>query len=146
MASTSLKALGFLSHDFAGLSPCRQGPCPRRAPSGPAPDTSFQPLHLSSRSSLGEREAIASIKTPCGPNSRPLDLEVIDRVYEAAWAQLPAMNLPRDEMEELDRQKNLRKRLFALARAGGVEFDTLCDMVLASYSPKVTPFGTYVRR
>jgi hypothetical protein len=101
---------------------------------------------LSSRSSLGEREAIASTKTPCGPNSRPLDLEVIDRVYEAAWAQLPAMNLPRDEMEVLDRQKNLRKRLFALARPGGVEFDTLFDMVLASYSPKVTPFGTYVRR
>jgi hypothetical protein len=37
--------------------------------------------------------------------------------------------------EELERQKNLRKRLFALARPGGVEFDTLCDMVLASYSP-----------
>jgi hypothetical protein len=70
------------------------------------------------------------------PAFNPLDLEVIDRVYEAAWAQLLAMNLPRDEMEELDRQKNLRKRLFALARPGGVEFDTLCDMVLASYSPK----------
>ena len=54
----------------------------------------------------------------------PLDLEVIDRVYEAAWARLLAMKLPRDETEELERQKNLRKRLFALARPGGVEFDT----------------------
>ena len=80
------------------------------------------------------------------PAFNPLDLEVIDRVYEAAWAQLLAMNLPRDEMEELDRQKNLRKRLFALARPGGVEFDTLCDVVLASYSPKVTPLETHVRR
>lgn len=76
----------------------------------------------------------------------PLDLEVIDRVYEAAWARLLATKLPGDEMEELERQKNLRKRLFALARPGGVEFDTLCDMVLASYSPMVTPPGWHVRR
>jgi hypothetical protein len=75
------------------------------------------------------------------PAFNPLDLEIIDRVYEAAWAQLLAMNLPRDELEELERQKNLRKRLFALARPGGVEFDTLCNMVLASYFPKVTPLG-----
>jgi hypothetical protein len=58
------------------------------------------------------------------PAFNPLDLEIIDRVYEAAWAQLLAMNLPRDELEELERQKNLRKRLFALARPGGVEFDS----------------------
>jgi hypothetical protein len=74
------------------------------------------------------------------PAFNPLDLEVIDRVYEAAWAQLLAMHLPRDEMEEIDRQKNLRKRLFALARPGKVEFDNLCDMV------KVTPLGTHFRR
>ena len=76
----------------------------------------------------------------------PLDLEIIDRVYEASWARLLAVNLPADEMEEVGRRKNLRKRLFDLARPGGVEFDTLCDVVLASYSAKVTPLGTHVRR
>ena len=76
----------------------------------------------------------------------PLDLEVIDRVYEAAWARLIAMKLPGDETEELERQKNLRKRLFALARPGGVEFDILCDMVLASYSPEVIPLKSRMRR
>jgi hypothetical protein len=69
------------------------------------------------------------------PAFDPLDLEVIDGVYEAAWAQLLALNLPRDEVEEIERHKNLRKRLFALVRPGGVEFDALYDMVLASYSP-----------
>ena len=80
------------------------------------------------------------------PAFNPLDLEIIDRVYEATWAELLAMSLPCDETEELERQKNLRKRLFALARPGGVEFDTLCDMVLASYSPKGHSLGTDVRR
>ena len=33
----------------------------------------------------------------------PLDLEIIDRVYEAAWTRLLALNLPTDEMEEVGR-------------------------------------------
>ena len=63
----------------------------------------------------------------------PLDLEIIDRVYEAALAHLlvrfPDLT-PEDEAKPHD---NLRKRLFALANTGKVEFYTLYNMVVSSY-------------
>jgi hypothetical protein len=69
----------------------------------------------------------------------PLDLEIIDCVYEAAWAQLLARFPALSAEEEAERQKNLRKRLFALAQPGAVDFDTLFVNVMASYDkPKVT--------
>ena len=61
----------------------------------------------------------------------PLDLEIMDRVYEAAWAQIEARDPSRDRNEDGKRQDALRKRLFALATSGPVDFDTLCDKVLA---------------
>jgi hypothetical protein len=68
----------------------------------------------------------------------PLDLEIIDLVYEVAWEQISAREPSRDTTEDEERQATLRKRVFALAGDGGVDFDTLLDRVLASL-PK--PFG-----
>jgi len=53
----------------------------------------------------------------------PLDLEIIDRVYEAAWAKLIARAPVKDGDDEASRQKNLRQRLFALSQPGRVGFD-----------------------
>ena len=60
-----------------------------------------------------------------------LDLEIIDRVYEAAWAQLEAREPFRDREKDGERGEGLRKRIFAFA-TGKVDFDTLCDKVLTS--------------
>jgi hypothetical protein len=62
----------------------------------------------------------------------PLDLEIIDRVYEAAWAQLEAREPFRDREKDGERGEGLRKRIFAFATSGKVDFDTLCDKVLTS--------------
>ena len=60
----------------------------------------------------------------------PLDLEIIDLVHEAAWAQIEARDPFRNRNEDGERQDG-RKRLFALATPGTVDFDTLYDNVLA---------------
>lgn len=62
----------------------------------------------------------------------PLDLEIIDRVYEAAWAQLEAQAPFRDREKDGERGEMLRKLVFAYARSGPVDFDTLCDKVIAT--------------
>jgi hypothetical protein len=62
----------------------------------------------------------------------PLDLEIIDLVYEVAWEQVSARQPSHDTAEDEERQASLRKRVFALAGDGGVDFDTLLDRVLAS--------------
>jgi hypothetical protein len=62
----------------------------------------------------------------------PLDLEIIDRVYEAAWAQLEAREPVRDREADGERQEALRKLVFACAIPGGVDFDKLYDRVLAN--------------
>ena len=70
-----------------------------------------------------------SFKRPCV--FLPLDLEIIDLVHEAAWAQIEARDPFRNRNEDGERQDG-RKRLFALATPGTVDFDTLYDNVLAS--------------
>jgi len=62
----------------------------------------------------------------------PLDMEIIDLVYEVAWEQMSAKDPSRDAGEDEARQASLRKRIFALAGDGGVDFDVLLDRVLAS--------------
>jgi hypothetical protein len=65
----------------------------------------------------------------------PLDLEIIDRVYEVAWAHVEAREPDRDIAKDGDRQKALRKRIFGIARIAGsghVDFDTLTEVVLAT--------------
>ena len=62
----------------------------------------------------------------------PLDLEIIDLVYEVACEQVSARRPPRDAADVEERQAFLRKRVFDLADNNGVDFDTLLDRVLAS--------------
>jgi hypothetical protein len=62
----------------------------------------------------------------------PLDMEIIDLVYEVAWEQYSLREPTRNTGEDEERQSSLRKRIFALAGNGGVDFDTLLDTVLAS--------------
>ena len=69
----------------------------------------------------------------------PIDLEIIDRVYEAAWAQGQARALNRDMEQDCERQDKLRKLVFALATSGKVDFDTLCDKVLANMPEQSIP-------
>ncbi len=45
----------------------------------------------------------------------PLDLEIIDCVYEAAWVQLQARYPNHDTAEDSECQDALRKRIFAVA-------------------------------
>ena len=62
----------------------------------------------------------------------PLDLEIINQVYEATWAQIGTHYLRRDTSRDDERQKALRRWLFALAAGGPVDFDTLYDKVVTS--------------
>lgn len=62
----------------------------------------------------------------------PLDLEIIDLVYKAAWAQISARDPCRDASKDPERQKALRKQIFAVAVVGAVDFDVLLDRVLSS--------------
>jgi hypothetical protein len=68
-----------------------------------------------------------------GPYKRvfdPLDLEIIDLVYEAALVQLAARDPVSDPIKELERQEAVKKLVFAVAEPGSVEFDDLLDKVL----------------
>jgi hypothetical protein len=57
----------------------------------------------------------------------PLDLEIIDRVYEAGLAQLEAREPFRDIGLDEEKQETLRKRVFELAGSHRVEFDDLYE-------------------
>ena len=63
---------------------------------------------------------------------RPIDLEVIDRVYEVAWETIKAQNLFRDTKMDEERKQRLRRMLFVIAKPGNVDFDQLCDQVLTN--------------
>lgn len=72
----------------------------------------------------------------------PLDLEIIERVYEAAWAQVEAREPSRDRERDDERQQALSKRVLAFAGTGHEDFDTLLERVLASMPdlpPKTEP-------
>ena len=78
----------------------------------------------------------------------PLDLEIIDLVYEAALVQSAA----RDPLS--DPKEALKKLVFAVAQPGAVEFDNLLDKVLQYTSelfvspatPRPTSDGESVER
>jgi len=61
---------------------------------------------------------------------QPLELEIIDYVYEAAWAQLEARDPFRDRDHDWIRQAVLRKQIIDNAGTGRIEFDTLYEKVL----------------
>ena len=56
----------------------------------------------------------------------PLDLEIIDLVCEAAWAEIQARESKRDTEEDGKLQEALRKCIFAVAPPGKIDFDSLC--------------------
>ncbi|HKQ55436.1 MAG TPA: hypothetical protein VJT12_06025 [Methyloceanibacter sp.] len=64
----------------------------------------------------------------------PLDLEIIDRVYETAWARLEAREPLRDRERDREREEQLRKLVFRFAHTckiyGNVDFDELSEMVI----------------
>jgi hypothetical protein len=62
----------------------------------------------------------------------PSDLEIVDRVYAVACAYIEARDLYRDTEKDAEEEVALRKLVFALAGSGRLDFDTLCDSVLAS--------------
>jgi hypothetical protein len=57
----------------------------------------------------------------------PLDLEIIDRVYEAAWARVEANEPDRDRSQDASRKEALRRWMFAFAEGHPVEFDALYE-------------------
>ena len=70
----------------------------------------------------------------------PLDLEIMDRVYEAAWAALQARDPFRDPDKDGERQESLRKLVFNNTGTGRIDFDILCDRVLANMPENWTMF------
>ena len=67
----------------------------------------------------------------------PLDIEIIDLSTRSLGSRSQRANTAICEDEE--RQASLRKRVFALAGNGGVDFDTLLDRVLASLPQPLRP-------
>ena len=63
---------------------------------------------------------------------QPLELEIIDYVYEAAWAQLEARDPFRDRDHDWVRQAVLRRQIIDSAGPGKIEFDTLYEKVLGA--------------
>jgi len=66
------------------------------------------------------------------PVFNPLDLEIIDLVYEAAWAQVEAREPFRDRESDSERQEALRKLVMDQTDTGRVDFDTLFEKVMAN--------------
>jgi hypothetical protein len=84
------------------------------------------------RSSLQQREAaMATYKHP--QVFLPLDLEIMDRVYEAAWAELEARDPFRDRERDGEREETLRKLVMDQTGTGKVDFDTLFEKVVANF-------------
>ena len=85
----------------------------------------------------------------------PLDLEIIDRVFETACARLEALALLSDREPHDEREKKVRKLVFDFAHrsklAGHVDFDELSELVLEQMArlwpapiPKKPPEGSPV--
>jgi hypothetical protein len=62
----------------------------------------------------------------------PLDLEVLDRVFEAAWERVKARDLFRDTNKDEARKQALRRLLFVLAQPGKVDFDVVYDRLMTN--------------
>jgi hypothetical protein len=60
----------------------------------------------------------------------PLDLAIIDRVYEAALAKLEARSSPHDAERDEELKGELRKRVMTCAALAQFDFDTLYDRVV----------------
>jgi hypothetical protein len=67
-----------------------------------------------------------------GLSGDPLDLEIIDRVYEVASAHIEARNLYRETDNGVEEKEAPRKRVFGLSRQRPIDLDSFCDSLLAS--------------
>jgi hypothetical protein len=63
----------------------------------------------------------------------PLDLQIVDMVYDAAWAHIVNNDPFRDTTHDGERKEALREKVIALAQ-GSVDFDTLLNAVLRNIS------------
>jgi len=61
----------------------------------------------------------------------PFELEIVDRVYEVACRHIEARDLYLETADIAREEEALRKLVFACAANGRLEFDPLCDKVLA---------------
>ena len=61
----------------------------------------------------------------------PLDLEILDRVYEAAWARFEAAEPNRDLSHDGERQEAVRQLVFTLASGHPVDQDALLEKLEA---------------
>jgi hypothetical protein len=77
-----------------------------------------------------ESKTMASFKYPRAFD--PLDLELIERAYDAAWEQLAQLTPHRDLTKDDARKLALRKRVFIAARSGVVDMYALRDKAVAS--------------
>lgn len=73
---------------------------------------------------------MAAVKQPRAFDSR--DLEIIERAYEAAWAEIVSRDPFRDVTKDEERKMFLRKRMFAAVRKGMTDPDSLRDKALAN--------------
>ena len=67
----------------------------------------------------------------------PLDLEIMDRVYEVAWAHAQAREPYGNTAVDGARQTALRRKILGVARIAGpghIDYDTLAEVVLATVS------------
>ena len=65
----------------------------------------------------------------------PLDLEIIDRVYEAVWAQIEAREPGRDIERDPERRQRLCKLILGAANMRPVDFDTLYEWATEALGP-----------
>ena len=49
----------------------------------------------------------------------PLDLEIMDQVYDVAWARIQAREPSRNTASDTVRQEALRRRIFGMAHVAG---------------------------
>jgi len=61
----------------------------------------------------------------------PLDLEIIERAYEAAWTKIEKYNPQRDVSKDPEYKQMLRRTLFLAACERMSDPEMLCDKVLA---------------
>jgi hypothetical protein len=102
------------------------------------------PVQINNRSTIGprwlrakdsrlkrdRRRVMGSFKKPHAFD--PVDLEIIERAYEGAWAMIATREPCRDTSKDEERKKALRRRTFALVCYGISDVETLRNKILAS--------------
>ena len=63
----------------------------------------------------------------------PLDLQIVEMVYDAAWTHIVNNDPFRDTTRDEERKEALREKVFALTQ-GSVDFDALLNAVMSNIS------------